>query len=60
MRRTLKVLGLIGVTAATGVAAARRLLQPVQDPVRTGDGEVHNVSNELRRALSRFEDRFGT
>ena len=59
MRRTLKVLGLVGVATATGVAAARRSWRSVH---RDGPGpptELSTVSVELRQALHRFEERFG-
>ena len=58
MRRTLKVLGLVGVATATGVAAARRGWRTVH---REGlaPTELNPVSVELRQALHRFEERFG-
>jgi len=56
MKRTLKLLGLIGVVSAAGVAAAKRALPgPEPTPVLPHP----NVSLELRRALHRFEERFG-
>ena len=57
MRRTLKALGLIGVTTAAGVAAVKRLLQ-ADDPPAHIARVSSNVSQELRQALNRFEDRF--
>lgn len=59
MRRTLKILSLIGVATAAGVAAAKRIASEdgadfdMLDP-------VPNVTQELRQALIRFEERFGT
>jgi hypothetical protein len=56
MKRTLKLLGLIGVVGAAGVAAARRALPgPEPTPVLP----LPSVSQELRQALHRFEERFG-
>ncbi|MDH3538387.1 MAG: hypothetical protein OEP52_00165 [Acidimicrobiia bacterium] len=54
MKRTLKLLGLIGVVGAAGVAAARRAL-PGPEPTAV----LTSVSQELRQALHRFEERFG-
>ncbi len=60
MRRTLKILGLIGMATAAGVAAAKRAT-PESSPADfdTIDA-IPNVSHELRQALNRFEERFGT
>ena len=59
MRRTLKILSLIGVATAAGVAAAKRIA-----PTDGSDLErlepLPDVGHELRQALSRFEERFGT
>ena len=60
MRRTLTFLGLIGVVTAAGVAAARRTLPGPRPAVHPFP--VHplpSVSEELRHALYRFEERFG-
>lgn len=60
MKRTLKFLSLLGVASAAGVAAARRILprhgDEVAPPVVQG---LPSVSQELRQALNRFEERFG-
>ena len=58
MRRTLKLLSIVGVAAAAGVAAVRRIHPEVVPEVV--DLSPSNVSQELRQALSRFEERFGT
>ena len=56
MKRTLKLLSLIGVVSAAGLAAAKRSLPgPEPAPVLP----MPNVSQELRQALHRFEERFG-
>jgi hypothetical protein len=56
MKRTLKLLGLIGVASAAAVAAAKRTLPgPAPAPVIP----LPSVSQELRQALRRFEERFG-
>jgi hypothetical protein len=56
MKRTLKLLGLIGVVSAAGVAALKRTLPgPEPTPVLP----LPSVSHELRQALHRFEERFG-
>jgi len=55
MKRTLKLLGLIGVASAAAVAAAKRMLPgPAPAPVIP----LPSVSQELRQALHRFEERF--
>ncbi|MBT8202206.1 MAG: hypothetical protein HKN74_03580 [Acidimicrobiia bacterium] len=59
MRRTLKVLGLVGVATATGVAAARRSWRSVHREGLEPPTELNTVSIELRQALHRFEERFG-
>ncbi|NNC92360.1 MAG: hypothetical protein HKN80_07675 [Acidimicrobiia bacterium] len=56
MKRTLKLLSLIGVLGAAGVAAAKRTLP---GPATTPVIPMPDVSHELRQALSRFEERFG-
>ena len=56
MKRTLQLLGLIGVVGAAAVAAAKRALPgPEPAPVLP----LPSVSQELRQALYRFEERFG-
>lgn len=56
MRRTLKLLGLISIATAAGAAAARRALAADPDERQAADP----VSQELRHALQRFENRFGS
>lgn len=58
MRRTLRVLGLIGVVTAAGAAAVRRMATGAPD--RAEVTNLNPVSDELQQALSRFEERFGT
>jgi hypothetical protein len=57
MRRTLKLLGLVGVVTAAGAAATRRVMaaRPGPSPVQG----LPSVTSELRHALDRFEERFG-
>ena len=57
MRRTLKLLGVVGVIAAAGVAATRRAVaaRPGPSPVQG----LPSITSELRHALERFEERFG-
>ncbi|MBT8247071.1 MAG: hypothetical protein HKO82_03100 [Acidimicrobiia bacterium] len=60
MRRTLKLLGLIGAASAAAVAAARRTASPtVADAALPPARPLPSVSQELRQALSRFDERFG-
>jgi hypothetical protein len=59
MRRTLKVLGLIGVTAAAATATVKRVVCS-GDAAQTLAKPPFTLSQELRQALDRFEDRFGT
>ena len=55
MKRTLKLLSLIGVIGAAGIAAAKRALPgPEPTPVIP----MPDVAHELRQALHRFEERF--
>jgi len=58
MNRTLKLLGIVGVVTAAGMAAIKRALPGPSIATHT----VHplpTVSHELRQALHRFEERFG-
>ena len=60
MRRTLKLLGLIGAASAAAVAAARQKASPAGSAATPPP--VHalpSVTQELRQALSRFDERFG-
>lgn len=60
MRRTLKMLGLVGVATAAGVAAAKQLASNHSPEDLETPTAMPNVSQELRQALHRFEERFGT
>lgn len=54
------MLSLLGVAAAAGTAAAKQI-HPRDEPVaEVLSLDPTNVSRELRQALSRFEERFGT
>ena len=53
------MLGLIGITAAAGVATVKRLLN-AEEPAANIAQAASSVSSELRQALTSFEDRFGS
>jgi hypothetical protein len=58
MNRTLKLLGIVGVVTAAGMAAIKRALPgPSIEPYAVHP--LPTVSHELRQALHRFEERFG-
>ncbi len=62
MKRTLKLLGLIGVATAAGVAAVRAVFPETEGDAEPRPPTVHglpSVTQELRQALHQFEERFG-